>query len=418
MVKRSLRDNKKALLLFALLFISYALIYLTKNCFSAAMAGIVQAGIMTKSETGLLSAMFYLIYAPFQIIGGIAADKISPFKLLVFGFFGAGVCNLLVFFVESYVAILIIWSINAAVQFGVWPSIFKIITTEMSPDKRSFGVCYIGLSSTLGLLISYVSAIFITDWKMNFLMSAIILFAVILIFIPCYLALSKSMVTEEESSNTSSNECEASEAPRTSSKKLAGIIFKSGIPIVMIMTMIQSMINLGLKSLAPVMLMETYGISPALANALNIILVLSAPVGIFTSRIPIFRKTPPAFMLMCVFALLSPLMLVVVFVGKVTLPLILVVLTMVMIIASGSSVFFFYISSTFAKFNCTATISGLSNCMSALGIVLANYVFASMADKSGWTVTAICWLALTVLSLIFAIICVPVWKKFVKKHIK
>ena len=214
MTRKSLRDNKKSILLFVLLFISYALIYLTKNCFSAAMAGIVNDGIMTKSQTGLLSAMFYLIYAPFQIVGGVAADKISPFKLLVFGFVGAGICNLLVFFAESYIAIMIIWSINAIVQFGVWPSIFKILTTELSPEKRSFGVCYISLSSTFGLLISYVSAIFITDWKTNFIMSAIILFAVVLIFIPCYLSISKSMVVADaKATNSRSNTCCSSSVP-------------------------------------------------------------------------------------------------------------------------------------------------------------------------------------------------------------
>ena len=77
MVRKSLRDEKKSIVLFLLLFIVYALIYLTKNCFSAAMAPIVAEGIMTKSETGLIAAVFYLIYAPFQIVGGFAADRYS-----------------------------------------------------------------------------------------------------------------------------------------------------------------------------------------------------------------------------------------------------------------------------------------------------------------------------------------------------
>ena len=35
------------------------------NEWSEAMASIVDAGVMTKSQTGLIAAAFYLVYAPF-----------------------------------------------------------------------------------------------------------------------------------------------------------------------------------------------------------------------------------------------------------------------------------------------------------------------------------------------------------------
>ena len=93
---RSLKNERKSICLFLLIFVTYSLIYMTKNCYSAAMASIVSQGIMTKSETGLIAAVFYLIYAPFQIVGGIVADRFSPYLLVLFGTLGAGVCNLLV----------------------------------------------------------------------------------------------------------------------------------------------------------------------------------------------------------------------------------------------------------------------------------------------------------------------------------
>ena len=132
MIRRSLKDKRISVALFVLVFLVYALTYMTKNCYSAAMASIVSQGIMTKSETGLIAAMFYLIYAPFQIVGGIAADRISAYKLVLLGTLGAGACNLLVYFLSgNYIAMLIIWSINAILQFGIWPAIFKIITSPL-----------------------------------------------------------------------------------------------------------------------------------------------------------------------------------------------------------------------------------------------------------------------------------------------
>ena len=43
--------------------------------FTSAMAIIVEEGSMTKSQTGLINAMFWLVYAPFQVVGGLAVDK-------------------------------------------------------------------------------------------------------------------------------------------------------------------------------------------------------------------------------------------------------------------------------------------------------------------------------------------------------
>ena len=128
MKRKYLVDKKLSLVLFAVVFLTYSLVYMTKNCYSAAMAAIVAEGIMTKSQTGLISAAFYIVYAPFQIVGGFAADKYPPHRLILIGTMSAGIANLLIyFFTQSYVAMLIIWSLNALAQFGIWPSIFKIV---------------------------------------------------------------------------------------------------------------------------------------------------------------------------------------------------------------------------------------------------------------------------------------------------
>ena len=64
--------------------------------FTSAMAIIVEEGFMTKSQTGLINAVFWIVYAPFQIVGGIAADKYSPYKLIMIGLLGAAISNVAV----------------------------------------------------------------------------------------------------------------------------------------------------------------------------------------------------------------------------------------------------------------------------------------------------------------------------------
>ena len=78
---------------FAYLFVMYAFVFMTKNCFSSAMAAIVNEGTFTKSQTGLFTAAFYAVYAPLQVVGGVAVDKHSPEKLLMFGLVGSAFSN-------------------------------------------------------------------------------------------------------------------------------------------------------------------------------------------------------------------------------------------------------------------------------------------------------------------------------------
>ena len=413
MKRKCLVNHKKSACLFMLVFVAYALIYMTKNCYSAAMASIVDAGVMTKSQTGLIAAAFYLVYAPFQIVGGVAADKFSPSKLILIGMFGAGVCNLLVYIVEGYVAMIIIWSLNAVFQFGIWPSIFKIVVSELAPEDRMRGIFLINFSSSVGLLISYGIAIFISEWKLNFLVSAITLFVLCIAFYAIYKYLSKSMVEDTEVVNA-----KTVSVVSVSGKELFKLLVKAGIPLMLIVGMAQSMINLGVKALAPTMLMESYeAVSPSLANALNIILVLASPIGMCVSRLPFFKKFSEPLVITSLFAVMLVPLFAITFIGKLPVGFIVFALFVLMVTTSGTSIFFSYIYKKFEKYGSVATLSGLFNCMSSLGIVLANYVFARIADSFGWGVTTVCWFVFIAIAFTLMLVSVPLWKRFQKKYL-
>ena len=169
---------------FAFLFALYSITYMTKGCFSGSLADIVSEGILTKSETGLISAVFYLIYTPFQIIGGLAADRYSPEKLIKIGLIGGAVANAVIFFNQNYYVMLITWGLNAIVQFGLWPSIFKIMTSQLYQGDRTEMIFIMSLSATVGLLGTFVTAAVVPAWQYNFAISSVLLLllAVILHF--------------------------------------------------------------------------------------------------------------------------------------------------------------------------------------------------------------------------------------------
>lgn len=415
MKTKVLYDRRKSIYLFLLVFITYAVIYMTKNCYSAAMASIVQAGIMTKSETGLIASMFYVTYAPFQIIGGIAADKYSPHKLIFIGILGAGIANLLIYLAEGYIWMLIIWTLNGVVQFGIWPSIFKIVTTELMPEHRSNAILFIGMSSTAGLVLSYVSAAIISYWKNSFLFSAVMLFVLSAVFLIIYKVLSCFMTDDVSESKIKLQKSDAVLPQKTSGRDKIAVMVKAGIPFILIISLIHSLLNLGIKALAPVMLMESYAsINASLANILNILLIIAGPIGLFASHAPCFRFSSPIKTIAILIALLLPVVAVIAFTGKISAVFIVAAMTLVMIITGTMSMQFSMISRAFVKYDCVGTLTGTINCMAAVGILLANYVFSRLAELRGWQFTAVVWLALSAFALLLTLVSIPFWSRFKK----
>lgn len=93
-----LESRGKSRAFFLFIWFLYAIVCMTKNCYNGAMASIVSDGILTKSQTGLISAMFYVAYAPLQVFGGFLADKFSSERMIKIGLIGAALANGVIFF--------------------------------------------------------------------------------------------------------------------------------------------------------------------------------------------------------------------------------------------------------------------------------------------------------------------------------
>ena len=203
--QRSLTTKGASAYLLILLFLVYAVIYISKSMFSSAMASIVEAGDMTKSQTGAISAVFWIVYAILQVPGGLAVDRFKPSRLLVLGVVGATICCTGIYFISTspicaafrYEALLVTWALNAAVQFAVWPGIFKIMTTEMIPAMRNAGMFWMVFANSFGIGISMLIASFVKRWQQNFIVSIAMLTFVLLLWLISYRQLEKRMVITE-----------------------------------------------------------------------------------------------------------------------------------------------------------------------------------------------------------------------------
>ncbi len=377
------------------------------------MVFIVDEGYMTKFETGAISAVFYTVYAALQIVGGMVTDKWHPERFIVIGLFGAGIANLLIyFFYKSYAAVLVIWALNAVVQFGVWPATFKLITTFLHHRINMVGIAIATFANPFGVMAGFLVAAVVPRWQDNFLVSAIGLFVLSALIFILFRRISP-MIDEKETVEVRYPESEGE------NRGFLGLLLTSGLVFLMIVTFIRTMFDIGLKSLMPSMITESYeGLSPNFSTILSIVVLLAGVLGPLTAQAiyPRFFKNE---VVACTVFLgcAVPFTVVLIFIGEISYWVTLLCASAIVLCTSGAGLFTTsYIAARFNKWGKGATVAGLLNCLASLGIVATNLVFTALADSIGWRSTAVVWVFLISLVFILSFITIPLWKKFRKNN--
>ncbi len=394
---------------FIFLFALYSIVYMTKNCFNAALADIVNEGILTKSQTGSITAAFYIVYAPLQIVGGMAADRFSPHLLIKIGLIGGAVANSIIFFNQNYYVMLVTWVLNAVVQFAVWPSVFKIMTSELCRSERKHMIFYMSLSATVGLLGNYLLAAFLPSWEYNFAVSAALLLglAVGIHFYDRHI--NKYMIPDR---------VETVEVKATASVSYSGSSIKlfwfSGMFLLLIPVFVRSVIGQGIKSISPTMIMETYGMSPQISNLLNIFIIIAGIAG--TMMVRFLLKDKMSDMTGIAVFLILTLGLSVALLFSDNLITTMIILCLMSTTSTAPVLFMSYFNSDFSKYGKNATATGIYNTAGSIGVCASSYVISVIADNFGWGVTQGVWCASLLVSVIVALILIPMNNRFKKKE--
>jgi len=413
MKNKYLQNDKLSIAFFLILMLTYAVTYMTKNCYSAAMVLLVDDGILTKSQTGTISASFYLFYAVFQVVGGFAADKFCPHKLITIGLVGAAIANAIVSVTDNYYVMLIVWSLNAIGQFGLWPAVFKLASTALAPTHRKMAIFYITFSGSIGTVISYIVAAFTGNWRSNFVVSTISLALIIAVWLISGRIFKKNMIE-----NVPMDDGIVHNSHKSDEYSMKNIIITSGLILLLPVVVLRTMFDLGVQSITPTMIFESYpNVSSSLASILNLIPIIIGVAGKFLMKY-IYRGKDrnDAAMMAIMFTILLPFLCMMLLVGKIHVIFIVAFISIITMIASMMSlVNTAYMPSRFTSTGRVATVSGLINAMASLGIVLSNFIFPRIADHMGWHAVTVSWIFFAGAALLISITAIVPWKRFVAK---
>ena len=410
MVKEKYLESRRlSILLFLFLFFLYAVVYMTKNIFSSAMAIIVEDGFMTKSQTGMINAVYWFVYAIFQVLGGFAVDKYSPYKLIMIGLAGAAVSNLIIYFNQSYFVMIGAWTFNAIIQFGIWPGVFKIVSTKIAPEMRGTAVFWMLFSTSVGLGLSMLIASFVGHWKQNFLVSVISLLVMMIFYFVLEHFLDKRMVEVDISSDGNNEKISVEKAP------MMPLMLSSGLIVFLIVCLLRVAIDNGIKMMTPVMLMESYSTLPAaLSTRLSTILIIFSAIGIFIAggmRSKITSNEPKAQIILYGLSILP--LVAVCFVGRIHYIWILLALSLSVMLIHGAAPFSqSYVALHFEKHGRIGTVSGILNATASIGNILASYIFAKMAELMPWQQVTLSWLVAILVCMALCIAVLHRWTSF------
>ncbi len=409
-----LENKKLSRAFFIFLMLMYSLVYMTKQCFSAALATIVEEGSLTMTQASIISASFYIAYAPLQILGGVFADKYNPERLITIGLFGSALANVVIFFNQNFWVMLIFWIFSAIVQFALWPSVFKIMSSQLVRSDRPRMVFLISFTTYIGMALAYLSAALIPRWQDNFVVSAVILFILAIALIIFSEALSPYLKKDKIIPQTARKNTDKEDHKINQWK----IFFSSGFVALLVSAPFRIMIENGGKTMSPTMLFQCYeNISPSIGNLLNILIILSGMVGMivwkgFVKRNWVKNELTGTFI---IFMLSLPFIVVMRFVGILPSWLIVASLCVESFFLSAATLLGSMFVMRFIPFELNGTAAGLLNAMQSFGIVVQFCLFGPIAEKLGWTTVTTLWIVLIFISIISISFGLKSSKKFIQE---
>ena len=356
----------------------YAIVSMTKNCYNSSLARIVSDGVLTKSQTGLITAMFYLVYTPLQIVGGLFSDRFSPERMIKIGLIGAALSNAAIFFCQNYYVMLGAWVFNGMIQFGIWPSVFKIVSSQLVRSDRSRMIFYLSFTSNAGFLVSYIIGAVVPDWRYNFAISAIslLVFAFALHFIEK--RINPYMVWDKKETD------ELSGVKSGEHSKLK-VFAASGFFFVCFSVMLAVTVSQARSTLTSVMFVENYeSVSPSLGNVLTAVLLVSGMLGTIISRKFVANSKNELLSMVFVIGAMLPLFAVCTLVGVLPIPVMVVMLALIACLESVSALLRSYYTAYFTKFGLNGSAAGIINAGTAFSYMLAAYVMPRFVETFGW----------------------------------
>src|SRR5690606_1353092 len=160
--------------------LGYGLIYTCRLAIGMVKPSMIDAGIFTPAEFGLIGSALFYTYAFGKLTNGFLADHANMRVFLTFGFVMTAICNVAMGFADTVLFAAVIWGLNGWFQgFGAPGGVVAMTAWFSNKERgRAYGI-WSAAHSIGGGLTSFVSGAVVAyfGWRWGYFVPAIIAFA-------------------------------------------------------------------------------------------------------------------------------------------------------------------------------------------------------------------------------------------------
>lgn len=389
---------------------AYTVYVIGKMSFSAATVGLIAEDVLSKTQTGLISGVFWLVYAMGQIVGAFVVNKVSAYLLIGIGMFGSAASNILMACTENFWIMLIAWCMGGASQLGLWPGLLKLTSVEVTDRHRPAIIGYLGYAYSIGSIISYfltAGILAIGSWKYIFLACGIL----------CAIGMPGILYSQRRLSPVLEKALEEDMVAMSKKEKISWkLIWNRGLLFFALMMCLKTIVENGVGSWMPTILFEMFGVSSSYSSLLSVVRLVVALSGIALGAF-IYGKTGTDELrsILIVVVPLLPMMLLLNNLSNLNVAVVTALLfgATLLLAASAPRLTLNY-PARYRDVGLTATIGAIMNCMSTGGMAIATYGGGYIADWFGWNAVIRMWTILIILFLVVAVSIIPLWNRFKK----
>lgn len=412
--------------LFLICWLVYSCAYIARVNYSTAIDGMKVMGVIDENIAGLISSVYFVVYALGQVFNGIIADKRSPFVMVIIGLSIVTLSNAAMFLFYSPSWLLVLWwGVNGLGQSMLWSPVFFIISNALAPKIRFMAVTIIALCTPAGKISGYLfSGISLNagGWKGVFVMASAIIFFVMLLWIAFWLSLRKNIVMDRSGKARATK----GEGKKTNGRAVA-LFVASGMLVVAPSLIIHGLFLNGASEWIPTILQSTYGLSDSAAAYVTMIIPAVGAFGVFLCNFVYMRFKKNEMATASFFMIISILPVIVLYfltasegsaLGMTAEAVVFTAMYgLLYVLQLGySHCIISLVPMRFSVFTMAATVTGINNAVNYMGSAISTYGMSVAIEKMKLTEIMALWLILLVIASVFVTVAVRPWKRFKEKN--
>ncbi len=396
-------------------FMAYAVTTAAKMCVPTVISSMVSENILSKGESGFLSGIFYLVYGVLQVVFGKYFNRHAPYMGVKLALFGSALCCVLMSFTTNFYLLVAIWCLCAAFNAGFFPAVMKIVSSSLAGRHSVWANKFFSTAYQLGYIVCLLAGsviIQIIGWQMLYYFGALLSVLALAYWIYAERQALASLATLPPSATP---ELPKHELATTQNRRSVFSYFGSGVFCLFALSFVNALLNNGVKSWIPTIVMETYSTTPSFSTLLNVVVVVMnfvflmvvgmlIPPGKLRAALTMLFISIPLLILMHFTDLLNEYWYVAL-VGVFT-----------SFMSYIGNLIPIQIPFHFKQFDDVSRISGIMNMCCSFGVLISSYAYGFFADLYGWMFIMNMWVAFTVVAIILLFIAMPLWTRFLKRN--